>query len=42
MAGEQASATGVTFQLADEDHTLANALRFLLNKKYAAAREGRL
>lgn len=25
--------TGRTFALEDEDHTLANALRFLLNKK---------
>lgn len=24
---------GVTFALEDEDHTLANALRFFLNKK---------
>ena len=24
---------GNTFQLHDEDHTLANALRFMLNKK---------
>jgi DNA-directed RNA polymerase subunit L len=27
------AATGTTFALEDEDHTLANALRFLLNKK---------
>lgn len=27
--------TGVTFALEDEDHTLANSLRFLLNKKCA-------
>ena len=26
--------TGATFALEDEDHTLANALRFLLNKKW--------
>jgi DNA-directed RNA polymerase subunit L len=25
--------TGNTFQLHDEDHTLANALRYMLNKK---------
>ena len=25
-----------TFMLENEDHTLANALRFFLNKKYAA------
>ena len=25
--------TGATFALEDEDHTLANALRFLLNRK---------
>lgn len=24
---------GITFALEDEDHTLANALRFMLNKK---------
>lgn len=27
------SENGVTFALEDEDHTLANALRFFLNKK---------
>ncbi len=26
--------TGVTFALEDEDHTLANSLRYLLNRKY--------
>lgn len=25
--------TGTTFAIEDEDHTLANALRFFLNKK---------
>ncbi len=29
--------TGATFAVEDEDHTLANALRFMLNKKCAAA-----
>jgi DNA-directed RNA polymerase subunit L len=28
-----ASENGVTFALEGEDHTLANALRFMLNKK---------
>jgi len=28
------SENGVTFALEDEDHTLANALRFMLNKKW--------
>ncbi len=26
--------TGTTYSIEDEDHTLANALRFFLNKKY--------
>ena len=30
---EQDDATGVTFALEGEDHTLANAVRFMLNKK---------
>lgn len=31
--------TGVTFALEDEDHTLANSLRFLLNKKCGPPRQ---
>ena len=33
MAVATGADTGATFALEDEDHTLANALRFLLNKK---------
>jgi DNA-directed RNA polymerase subunit L len=33
MDDASASDSGVTFALEDEDHTLANALRFMLNKK---------
>ena len=44
-AMEDASAplNAATFSLEDEDHTLANALRFMLNKRSIAAcrREGR-
>ena len=34
--------TGVTFALEDEDHTLANSLRFLLNKKCVHWRKTRV
>ena len=30
---EEDDGTGVTFALEGEDHTLANAVRFMLNKK---------
>ena len=33
MTEPSSADTGVTFALEDEDHTLANALRFMLNKK---------
>ena len=33
MNDSEASQSGLTFTLDDEDHTLANALRFMLNKK---------
>ena len=37
MAVTTGADSGATFSLEEEDHTLANALRFLLNKKCAAA-----
>lgn len=33
LVAEREFDTGNTFQLEDEDHTLANSLRFMLNKK---------
>ena len=33
MAGTSGADTGATFALEDEGHTLANALRFMLNQK---------
>ena len=38
MAVTTGADTGRTFALEDEDHTVANALRFLLNKKCAPLR----
>lgn len=34
MAEQNSLESEATFALEDEDHTLANALRFMLNKKY--------
>jgi DNA-directed RNA polymerase subunit L len=37
MAVATGADTGATFALENEDHTLANALRYLLNMKFVPA-----
>jgi len=35
LPGHSEDMTAVTFQILDEDHTLGNALRYIIMKKYS-------